>query len=226
MRIKLFTFRYSAALGGFDDTPLVKFIRDKELVAFREHFYLVNEVPHMSCILHYQDAVISKEVLDMVREEGSAGAPANALGAPRKLEMSQAGAKRKPGLPVVCADFDEPQRVLFNNLREWRYAVAQHEGIDAFLVFTNRQLAAIVRTLPDSPTALMNIEGIGPGKVRRYGSEVLRCLAGEPASVVAVAQDRPGSAGNEVPWKECESTDGIPERNTAIATAQAGGSVP
>ena len=48
IRVKLMTFRYSATLGGFDDTPLVDFIRDKEVLSFREHFYAVNEVPHLT----------------------------------------------------------------------------------------------------------------------------------------------------------------------------------
>ncbi|MFN0008281.1 MAG: hypothetical protein ACKVXR_10260 [Planctomycetota bacterium] len=50
MRVKLMTFRYSATLGGFDDTPLSDFARDKEVIAFRENFYVVNEVPHVTCI--------------------------------------------------------------------------------------------------------------------------------------------------------------------------------
>jgi len=58
MRVKIQTFRYSATLGGFDDTPLVDFARDKEIVAFREHFYTVNEVPHLTCVVHYQDAIV------------------------------------------------------------------------------------------------------------------------------------------------------------------------
>ena len=37
MRVKLFTLRYSATLGGFDETPLAEFARDKEVLAFREH---------------------------------------------------------------------------------------------------------------------------------------------------------------------------------------------
>ena len=39
MRVKLFTFRYSATLGGFDDRPLTHFVRDKEVLSFREHFF-------------------------------------------------------------------------------------------------------------------------------------------------------------------------------------------
>ncbi len=41
MRVKLLTFRYSSSLGGFDDTPLLEFTRDKEVLSFREHFFAV-----------------------------------------------------------------------------------------------------------------------------------------------------------------------------------------
>ena len=40
MRVRIFTFRYSSTLGGFDDTPLTDFTRDKETLQFREHFFL------------------------------------------------------------------------------------------------------------------------------------------------------------------------------------------
>lgn len=56
MRIKLITFRYSAMQGGFDDTALVDFARDKELIACRQHFYLVNEVPYVRCVVIYQNS--------------------------------------------------------------------------------------------------------------------------------------------------------------------------
>ena len=51
MRVKLFTLRYSATLGGFDETPVAEFTRDKELLGFREHFFVVNEIPHLACVL-------------------------------------------------------------------------------------------------------------------------------------------------------------------------------
>ena len=51
MRVKLMILRYSATIGGFDDTPLPDFIRDKEVLSVREHFYQVNEVTHLTCVL-------------------------------------------------------------------------------------------------------------------------------------------------------------------------------
>jgi hypothetical protein len=67
MRVELITFRYSATLGGFDDTALVDVTRDKEVIAFREHFHSVNEVPHLSCVVHDQDAVVPQAVLEQSR---------------------------------------------------------------------------------------------------------------------------------------------------------------
>jgi hypothetical protein len=52
MRVKRLPFRYSSTLCGFDDSALSDFIRDKEVIAFREHFYQVNGVPHISCVIH------------------------------------------------------------------------------------------------------------------------------------------------------------------------------
>ena len=55
MRVKLFTFRYSSTLGGFDDSPISEFTRDKDVLTFREHFFSVNEVPHLTCVVTYQE---------------------------------------------------------------------------------------------------------------------------------------------------------------------------
>lgn len=169
MRVKLLTFRYSATLGGFDDTVLVDFIRDKEVIAFREHFYTVNEVPHLSCVLHYQDAVVPTGVLEAARE------------IPRRtFDRSGRAHRSRNAAPDPCQGLDEQERALFNHLREWRAGVAHAEGFPPYVVCTNKQLLAVVRRRPDSPTALGHIEGLGPGKVERYGPGLLAALHGAP----------------------------------------------
>jgi len=37
------------------------------VIALREHFYSVNEVPHLSCVVHYQDAVVPQAALEQSR---------------------------------------------------------------------------------------------------------------------------------------------------------------
>jgi superfamily II DNA helicase RecQ len=188
MRVKLFTFRYSATLGGFDDSVLSDFVRDKEIVAFREHFYAVNEVPHVTCVLTFQDAVVPREVLEAARE------------IPRREQPDRPPSNRyeRTDRPDVTAGLSEPERVLFNTLRTWRSKKAHDEGVAHFLVFTNRQLLEIVRKRPDSPTAMGNLHGIGPGKVQRYAAEVLHIVQGERESG-AQAGARESAAAAEAP---------------------------
>jgi superfamily II DNA helicase RecQ len=174
MRVKLFTFRYSATLGGFDDTALTDFTRDKEVIAFREHFYTVNETPHLSCVVHYQDAVVPREALEAAREIP-----------PRSVARDSY--RRRDGAPDPCAGLDESERALFNHLREWRAELAREEGKPPYLILNNKQLVAIVRKRPDSPTALGHVEGIGPRTVESYGAAILARLHGAPAPVPAEA---------------------------------------
>ena len=116
MRIKLFTFRYSATLGGFDDTSLLEFTRDKEIVAFREHFYAVNEVPHVTCVLTYQDAVIPLEVQQA------------ALGALEELGLKLCDNCMQP---LIFASHSYPDFHLLMPLfvcRRWEGIPLAHEG--------------------------------------------------------------------------------------------------
>jgi hypothetical protein len=96
MRVKLMTFRYSATLGGFDDTPLTDFARDKELIACREHFYVVNEVPHLTCVVVHQDAVVPQAALDAGREIPL-----------RPAQPSAPRFQRRDGAPDPCEDMLE-----------------------------------------------------------------------------------------------------------------------
>ena len=164
MRITLMTFRYSGSLGGFDDTALIDFIRDKEMIAFREHFYTVNEVPHLSCIVHYQDAVV----------------PPEALQAAREIPARTNDRRGRKGAPDPCEGLNESERALFNHLREWRAKLAHEDGMPPYVILTNKQMVAIIRKRPESPTALGHIEGLGPGKLERYGAAILQHLHGTP----------------------------------------------
>lgn len=44
MRVKLVTLRYASSLGGFDERPLSDFVRDKEILAVREHFWTLHDL--------------------------------------------------------------------------------------------------------------------------------------------------------------------------------------
>jgi superfamily II DNA helicase RecQ len=68
---------------------------------------------------------------------------------------------------------DEADFALFAELRAWRKQTAEGEGVPIYAVFTNEQLADIVRRRVDTLAALGEIDGIGPARLQRYGPEVL-----------------------------------------------------
>jgi DNA helicase-2/ATP-dependent DNA helicase PcrA len=70
--------------------------------------------------------------------------------------------------------------VLFEQLREWRKRTADAASVPAFVVFTDATLTAIAADRPTTPTALLQIPGIGQVKVDRYGEALLGVLRSSP----------------------------------------------
>lgn len=126
MRIRLMTFRYSATLGGFDSEPLRDFLRDKEVIAFREHFFCVNDVPHLTCIVTYQTAIVPQAALDAARENAAAESMARSEPRYESRNATWAGrAGRRDGRPDPRAGLDERERALYDSLAQWRGARAR-----------------------------------------------------------------------------------------------------
>jgi superfamily II DNA helicase RecQ len=170
MRTRLFTLRYSESLGGFDDTPLKEFQRERETVAFREHFFVVHDVPHLLCVISYQQPVSPPTVEDDANQaSGEASRGAGAKGSDQ----------RRPSTREVLRDLSETQRALYHTLADWRRETAYQQGVPPFLIFSNRQLVELVTRRPDTPNALQQIAGIGTAKVKRHGNAVLRLLHGK-----------------------------------------------
>ena len=65
---------------------------------------------------------------------------------------------------------------LFEALREWRLETARAADVPAFVVFTDATLTAIAERVPADVGALARINGVGPAKLERYGTDVLDLL--------------------------------------------------
>lgn len=69
---------------------------------------------------------------------------------------------------------------VFSRLREWRKGVAEKESVPVYVVFTNEQLAAMVKMKANSKAALKEIEGVGDARLEKYGAAVLERLVFNP----------------------------------------------
>ncbi len=85
-------------------------------------------------------------------------------------------AEKKVGRCADCpASYDE---ALFERLRAWRLERASADSVPAFVVFTDATLQLIAEHVPTDETGLRKISGVGPGKIAKYGDDVLALVAG------------------------------------------------
>jgi superfamily II DNA helicase RecQ len=53
LKLKVFTFRFSESVGGFDDKALQEFTADKEVIEFAEHFFIHENTPYLTVLIAY-----------------------------------------------------------------------------------------------------------------------------------------------------------------------------
>jgi superfamily II DNA helicase RecQ len=79
----------------------------------------------------------------------------------------------------------EADFAIYAKLRSLRKSIAERDGLPAYALFTNEQLAAMVQQRVTSLKGLEEIPGVGPARVSKYGAaflEILRSM--EPGKTV------------------------------------------
>lgn len=74
----------------------------------------------------------------------------------------------------------QPDGALHETLLVWRRQTARQEALPAYIIVNNRALEEIARTRPHTKADLLQIPGIGPGKLERYGQALLDLIASHP----------------------------------------------
>jgi superfamily II DNA helicase RecQ len=65
---------------------------------------------------------------------------------------------------------------VFARLRQARQEIAQAEAVPVYTIFTNEQLAQMVRGRATTRAALEKIAGVGDARIEKYGGRVLEIL--------------------------------------------------
>jgi superfamily II DNA helicase RecQ len=106
----------------------------------------------------------------VVEEFGGRQAPARS----KKVKTGPAKAGGAPtALAVAPAPLSAKGEALAARLKEWRAAEAKRLGVPAFMVLNDRTLAALAQARPANPRQLLEVSGMGPAKVERFGKEIL-----------------------------------------------------
>ncbi|HEX6886812.1 MAG TPA: HRDC domain-containing protein, partial [Candidatus Nanopelagicales bacterium] len=70
-----------------------------------------------------------------------------------------------------------PQAELFEGLRVERKAIAEEQGVPAYVVFHDATLREIAARRPTTTDQLLDVPGIGAAKAERYGERILTVVA-------------------------------------------------
>jgi superfamily II DNA helicase RecQ len=65
---------------------------------------------------------------------------------------------------------------LYLQLKEWRKSINEATKIPLYAIFKNDQLAKICQEKPQTKASLKKIEGVGDGKIEKYGDAVLKMV--------------------------------------------------
>lgn len=146
MLIKVVSLSFDSAYGGFNDELVREFLKDKELISFKEYFFVRNDIPYLTFVLSYF---------------------------PHRAEADPKLSTKEKKQEAWRENLSEADMGMFNLLRDWRSQKSKKEGVPPYILFTNQQLADIVKKRPQSLAELTQIDGIGNGKSQKYGAEIL-----------------------------------------------------
>jgi len=140
----------------------------------------------------------SKYLMDLLRSLEGAGLIEAARGEYPTLTMTRAGdavltggvavadagiaapAKKKSSrarLEAAAIDSDLDPEIV-GRLRAMRTRLASEKGVPAYVVMSNKTLAALAEHCPGSLEQLANVHGIGPSKIQKYGDDILAAIRG------------------------------------------------
>jgi ATP-dependent DNA helicase RecQ len=160
-------------MGEFDDTPIREFSQDKEILQIRDHLLIRNEIPYLVLVIKYYPF--------RVEAQASHSRPFDKNNA--ISSTSGENRENRPPAENWRKDLGDADLALFNRLRDWRSERCKKDGVPPYLIFTNAQLAGIAKLKPQSLTGLASVDGVGRGKIDRYGPEVLEITAKPPETI-------------------------------------------
>ncbi len=84
--------------------------------------------------------------------------------------------KRTTHAHFTAGPVSDEEEALFQTLRDLRKDLADRQGVPAYVVFSDKVLREMVAQHPRTPSDLLDVSGVGPTKLERYGDAFLEVL--------------------------------------------------
>ncbi|HSG08558.1 MAG TPA: HRDC domain-containing protein, partial [Longimicrobiales bacterium] len=127
---------------------------------------------HQAILAHFDETMApcdaSCDVCTGVTAEALAAEAMVGRGEPR-TRRTKLAAHVKSTAGVVDPDAED----LFQRLRTLRKRLADRQGVPAYIVFSDKVLWEMATRRPGTPVELLDVPGVGPAKLERYGQAFL-----------------------------------------------------
>ena len=94
----------------------------------------------------------------------------------RYIDGSETPALLQKGKVDYREILNEEDFTLFAKLRSLRKEISEREGLPPYALFTNEQLAAMVRQKVRTKQQMSDIDGVGPARLEKYGAQFLALI--------------------------------------------------
>jgi len=102
------------------------------------------------------------------------------------VEYASEGVKNTTNASSQRIDYREvlnpAEYALYDKLRNLRKEIAEKSGIPVYAVFTNDQLAAMIKRQPKILKDLLSISGVGESRIKQYGDAFINLFLSEEAA--------------------------------------------
>ncbi|MBL8111746.1 MAG: HRDC domain-containing protein, partial [Acidobacteria bacterium] len=163
---------FDRVLGGLARTAYVRvemdsFEKDGQTIRFQR----VSLLPKGMENARPEFEVVPEPKRRKRREREKKGA--KAIGRPRPAAVATTLGP-KAARPAASAEGE----ALAERLRSWRLAAARKAKVPAFTIFPDRTLQAIAEAAPRDTDELLDVPGMGPTLVKKYGAAILSLVKG------------------------------------------------
>src|SRR6056300_1847126 len=123
-------------------------------------------------IRHYLEKNIESYGTVQVTEKGKAGKLPKAFRVRKELDYYSLNSGSGETKKVVAMD-----DTLFSLLKDLRKKIAKSKGVPPYAVFAENSLSEMATTYPCSLDELKNIQGVGEGKAKKFGSTIVDAIS-------------------------------------------------
>jgi RecQ family ATP-dependent DNA helicase len=92
---------------------------------------------------------------------------------PARAKKARSAAGKKSGVAAAPVALTADDEALVARIKAWRATEAKRLGLPAYMVLNDRTLTALAQARPENPRQLLEIDGMGPAKVEKFGEAIL-----------------------------------------------------